>query len=167
MKRITIICLCLFLFVLAGCQGNGRVGVMTNEATDRAEARVGIATSDNWEVGVLGQLYSTELQGKDFGGGFYGKMTVDPNGSIAVADWIGWGEMIGLPESIVVETYGVGKIIYTDNHTDDPFSAGAGAGFSVGPFCAELIYEIVEGGDVANPDAKSGLELWFGAALPF
>jgi len=167
MRVISFIFVLCLTFVLIGCEGNGRVGVMTNEGTDKAEMRVGMATSDNWEVGVLGQMYTTDLDGKDFGGGFYGKMSVDPNGTIAVADWIGWGELVGLPETITVETYGIGKLLYTDNNSGDPFSAGAGAGFAVGPVCAELIYEIVEGGDVDNPDAKSGLELWFGAGIPF
>jgi len=158
----------LALMWLAGCEGNGRVAVMTNEATNKAELRVGAALNETWEVGALGQYFTTDLDGKDFGTGGYVKMSVDPNATIAVSDWVGGlGEMLNLPESMTVETYGIGKLLYADNADDDPLGAAIGAGFEIGPIAAELLYEVVEGGDVSNPDSSSGLELWFGAGIPF
>lgn len=169
MKRALIVLALMGLALWgAGCAGNGRIALLTNEATNKLEPRVGTQIGENWQAGALIQWYSEDVEGSDFGYGVYARMDVDPNATIAVAEWFPvLGGLLNLPEQINVSTYGIGKLLYADHDDGDPLGAALGAGFETGPGILELTYKVVESGDASNPEETSGLEVWFGAGIPF
>jgi len=144
------------------------IGLLTNAQTNLLEPRFGIVVNETWTAGLLGLVYEPDLEGPDWGFGGYAKMAVDPNASIALKDWLpAIGDLIGLPETINAETYGIGRLIYTHADGDDVFGASIGAGAQVGIAVLECEYGIVEGGETADPITTSGLEIKFGAVIPF
>lgn len=158
----------LCMVYLAGCEGNRRVALLTNEATSQVEGRLGTRVGETWEVGALSRWYSEDVGGADWGGGAYLTMDVDPNGTIAVADWFPQlGDLLNLPESLSVSTYAIGKLLYVDRDTGDPLGGAVGAGFGAGPAMLEVTYNLVESGQSEDPVERSGIEVWFGAGLPF
>jgi len=151
-------------------EGSGwSLGVLTNETTDQLEGRLGVPVGEQWEVGVLARWFTEDVAGTDWGVGGFVKMAVDPNSTIAVNDWLpaGLGDLLALPETLNVETYAIGKLLYADTPDGDPFSAAIGAGFQAGPATVEVLYNVVETGVADDPLQRSGVELWFGATLEF
>ncbi len=143
------------------------VGLLTNEATDQVEGRVGVRLSQEWEVGGLGKWFSEDAAGKDYGAGGYIKMTVDPNATVALQDWLpgNLGEWLSLPESVDASSYLIAKLIYADTVASNPLSSALGAGFEIGPASLEVLYELVEAGESLDPQQESGLAIWFGVCL--
>lgn len=147
--------------------------MLTTERTDQIEARLGIDITDVWQAGVLARWFVEQSDGTDWGAGAYLKMAVDPNATIAVADWLpGVGAWMKLPETLEVETYLIGKLLYADHDEigmsqPDTLSAAVGGGFQIGPAIVEVVYSIVEGGDQDGGMVESGLEVWFGGCLEF
>ena len=143
--------------------------VLTNEATDQLEVRVGYDVNADWEVGLLGTWYTRDIEGSEWGLGGYLKMAVDPNSSIPVAGWLPpLGDLLSLPESIPASTYLIGKVTvipYDDGNAQ--LAAAVGAGASVGPLVLEWVYSINEEGGTSEPALSSGAQLWFGARLEF
>ncbi|HET6454178.1 MAG TPA: hypothetical protein VFI02_07225 [Armatimonadota bacterium] len=167
-KAIAVLCLAWVLVVPGASLAEVRVGVLTNEATDQLEGRVGIPVGEAWEVGALAKWFTEDLSGADWGAGGYIKMFVDPNASIPVADWLpGIGDWLELPETIQASSYLIGKLVYADTPDGDPLSGAVGAGFAAGPAALEIIYNVVETGEALDPMQTSGLEIWFGACLEF
>ena len=167
-KAIAVLCLAWVLVIPGASLAEVRVGVLTNEATNQLEGRVGIPVGDNWEVGALAKWFTEDVGGADWGAGAYLKMFVDPNATIALADWLPVvGDMFELPESISASSYLLGKLIYTDTAEGNPLGAAGGAGFQAGPATLEVVYQVIESGASDDPMQRSGLEIWFGAMLEF
>jgi len=167
--RASTAALLLVLMVIPGASlAEVRVGVLTNEATNQLEGRVGIPVGEAWEVGALAKWFTEDIGGADWGAGAYLKMAVDPNASIALADWLPVvGDMIALPESVTASSYLIGKLLYTDTAEGNPLGAAGGAGFQAGPAVLEVVYQVIESGGSDDPIQQSGLEVWFGAMLEF
>ena len=165
---ITILVMAWVLVVPGASLAEVRAGILTNEATNQLEGRVGVPVGEAWEVGALAKWFTEDIGGADWGAGAYLKMAVDPNASIALADWLPVvGDMIALPESISASSYLIGKLIYTDTAEGNPLGAAAGAGFQAGPAVLEVVYQVIESGGSDDPIQQSGLEVWFGAMLEF
>ena len=167
--RASTAALLLVLMVIPGASlAEVRVGVLMNEATNQLEGRVGIPVGEAWEVGALAKWFTEDIGGADWGAGAYLKMAVDPNASIALADWLPVvGDMIALPESVTASSYLIGKLLYTDTAEGNPLGAAGGAGFQAGPAVLEVVYQVIESGGSDDPIQQSGLEVWFGAMLEF
>jgi len=167
--RASTAALLLVLMVIPGASlAEVRVGVLTNEATNQLEGRVGIPVGEAWEVGALAKWFTEDIGGADWGAGAYLKMAVDPNASIALADWLPVvGDMIALPESVTASSYLIGKLLYTDTAEGNPLGAAGGAGFQAGPAVLEVVYQVIESGGSDDPIQQSGLAVWFGAMLEF
>ena len=142
--------------------------VLTNEATDQLEVRVGYDVNADWEVGLLGTWFTEKVEGSEWGIGAYAKMAVDPNASLPIADWLpAIGNWLQLPASLTCETYAIGKLSVVPYDGDAEIAAAVGAGAQIGPACVEWIYNIIEQGGTNEPALSSGAELWFGARLEF
>ena len=142
--------------------------VLTNGAMDQMEGRVGYEIDEDWEAGLLGVWYTEDAGGAEWGLGVYAKMTVDPNASFPIADWLpAIGSWLQLPESLTCETYAIGKISVVPYDGDAKIAAAVGAGAQIGPAVVEWVYNIVEEGGTNEPALSSGAELFFGARLEF
>jgi len=165
---ITILVMAWVLVVPGASLAEVRAGILTNETTDQMEGRIGFPVGETWEVGALAKWFTEDAGGADWGAGAYLKMFVDPNATIALADWLPVvGDLLELPESVSASSYLIGKIVYTDTGDDNPLGAAGGAGFQAGPATLEVIYQVVDSGSSDDPMQQSGLEVWFGAMLKF
>jgi len=170
MKRFIVV---ILLVASSITWGKMSVGVMTNEATDQIEARVGVELSELWTVGVLGHIYLDQATSTDWGAGGYLQMAVNPNATFPLADWLpGLGGWLELPDTISAKTYLIGKLLWSSYDeagmdVDDALSASVGGGLEIGPLAIELLYDIVEGGSADTGLVTSGMSVWFGANLRF
>lgn len=175
MKRTWMLCVAVLFMATVVQAGQWNVSALTDTATSKLEGRVGFdMTNPIWEVGGLATWFAQE-ESAPWGLGGYVKLTVDPNGSVPVANWLPkLGTWLKLPESMPAEGYliGKGQILPWEDNVD--FSLGIGAGLQVGPIVGEAIYDIVESGSADNPDEKptaimvsSGFEIWLGMRIEF
>ena len=120
------------------------------------ELRIGTELNELWTAGIVGQYYTSRIEGRDYGLGAYAKLAVDPNGSVAFASWLpALGDLLDLPESLNANTYILAKMIIlaADGETAAVFGIGPSA--IIGPITIEWIYNIVDGGQLGNPALSS------------
>ena len=166
--RKWMVVLIVVLWATVGLAEGVVVSVLTNDTTDQLEGRVGTAVDDQWEVGLLARWFTEDVGGCDWGAGGYMKMSVDPNATIALSDWLpAIGDWIGLPETVTAETFLVGKLLYVETDAGDTLTGALGGGFTLGPATLEVVYHIVDGGMAEDPMSRSGVETWFGCCLAF
>lgn len=128
----------------------------------------------SWSVGpMVSWQDNKDLDSDDqWALGIQWEMQVDPNATIAIADWLGTvGDFVGLPPTMAVRTYvvGEGKIVQPFETSDDDLSSvfGIGPGVGIGPLFLEYVYQVVDGGSIPALDLESGPVLRFGALLEF
>jgi len=142
----------------------------------------GLGTSVLFDIGQpgawsIGPLFSW-ADNHDLGGddqwslGLQCEMQVDPNASVAIADWLGSiGTSVGLPSTLTMRTYVVGEakvmglFASGDTNVETVFAIGPGVG--VGPIFLECVYQLVNGGGIPALDLESGPVLRFGAVIKF
>ena len=143
-------------------------GVLTNASLDQMEARVGYELDADWELGLLGTWFTEDLGGAEFGLGGYLTRTVDPAASFPFADVLpGIGDWLSLPDSVICQTYLIGKIQVVPYDGNAEIVGALGAGAQIGPATVEWVYHLVEQGEMASPVLASGAQLFFGARLEF
>lgn len=142
--------------------------VLTNASMDQVEGRVGYEIDADWEAGLLGTWFTSDIEGAEWGIGGYLKRTVDPNASLPIADWLpAVGDWLQLPDSVVCQTYLIGKIQVVPYDGNAEIAGAVGAGAQIGPACIEWVYNLIEEGSTGEPALASGAELFFGARLEF
>lgn len=172
--RISPILISIVLpLVLCSCEpvfaGGYEFSALTDIGTSMGEARVGVDLGETWSGGILARyLDEADHPSKDWAVGVYGKMVVDPDASVPVADWLPkFGSWLHLPESVAVETYVVGKVVALPYDGGVDFAGEIGAGGRVGVLGIEYVYGVIESGGSDNPVMYSGPTLWFALTLPF
>ena len=142
--------------------------ILVNQRTDVLEARVEIPYDEDgpWTVGLSAIYFKdAEHPHSDFGLGLFGKLTVDPNATVPVSEWLPVvGDWLDLPESISIETYIImkGEAYQVGDGEDIDVAFTLGAGGEAGPVIVEYVYNIIEGGDSGNPIMYSGPVVYLG-----
>lgn len=166
-KSWAIILVGLLAWAVVAQAGDYEFGALTDSATSKLEMRAGVEVGESWTVGLLATWYAEESPYK-WGGGGYLKMLVEPAAIVPLKDWLPKiGAWLNLPETLVAETYLIGKIEAVPYEEGVDLAASPGAGFQVGPAVLEYVYQVVESGDSDNPLLFSGPVLWFGLCLDF
>jgi hypothetical protein len=142
----------------------------TDLGTSMVEVRVGHDWGKDWTVGLLGTYFADDAEdpGEDWGIGAYAKLVVDPDASIPLAGWLPKiGDWLDLPESLVAETYLIGKWQALPYDDGIDMAGAVGAGAQVGPVFGEVCYDVIESGNADNPVATSGMSIMAGLCLEF
>ena len=172
-------------------------GVLTNASLDQMEVRVGYELDADWELGLLGTWFTNDYgarsthssdgttttladlcemasdgddggRGATWGLGGYLKLAVDPDASLPLAGFLpAVGDWLSLPDSIICQTYLIGKLQVVPYDGDAEIVGALGAGAQIGPAVIEWVYNLVEQGETGHPALASGAELFFGARLEF
>ena len=139
--------------------------VLTDARAGMLEVRVEKSLDDYWTVGAFGNYFAdnSDDPGKDWGIGGLVKLSVDPDASFPVANWLPWiGDKFQLPESLPADAYIIAKGEILPYDRDIDLLLGVGPGFKVKVFIIEYIYNLVESGDSDSPALSSKPVLWFG-----
>lgn len=168
MKAWTTAILLILALVPGAALADGKTKIWSDVDTDGVGASIlcDIGQPGSWSVGPMVTWEDNkDLDSDDLWSlGIQWEMQVDPNATIAVADWIGAiGTTLGLPETMAARTYvvGEGKVV-------NPFEGelhsvlSVGPGVAVGPLYLEYVYQLAEGGVIESLDIESGPVLRFG-----
>ncbi len=134
-------------------------------ATSMVKVRVGYELDDLWDIGFFGTYFADDSiePGRDWGLGLFVKLTVDPNATFPVADWLPKiGDWLKLPDELEAETYLVGEVQGLPYDGDIDLMLSVGPGASVGPVFIEWLFNVVESGESDNPELTSKPVLWVG-----
>ncbi len=166
-KGFIVVLLGLLAWAYVATAADYEFGALTDSATSKLEVRAGVEVGEDWTVGLLATWYAEESPYK-WGGGAYAKMLVEPAAVVPLNEWFPkLGDWLNLPETLTVETYLIGKGEAVPYEGGVDLAASAGAGFQVGPFVGEYVYQLVESGSSDDPLLFSGPVLWFGLCLDF
>ena len=136
---------------------------LTNAASDKVEGRVGYLLDETFTLGALGTYYANETISYDWSLGVYAKMSVDPNTVVPISELFPFlGEFLNFPVSVNINNYLIGKFEVIPYGAGVDMALSGGIGIQIGPFIAEWVYQMVEGGDSDNPLLNSTDELWIG-----
>ena len=166
-KSWAIILVGLLAWAVVAQAADYEFGALTDSATSKLEVRAGVEVGEDWTVGLLATWYAEESP-YQWGGGAYAKMLVEPAAVVPLNEWLPKiGDWLNLPDTLTAETYLIGKMEAVPYEEGVDLAGSAGAGFQIGPFVGEVLYQVMESGDSDVPRLSSGSEVWFGLCLDF